>query len=79
MIVKSGKCEFCGCRIVVMTTETNSLLPAEIQEGVTIEKEEIFNPKKHKSHLKNCEKQRLNWERKKNTIWKQVEGLSMLD
>jgi len=79
LIVKSGKCEYCGTRIVVMTTTTGSLLPVEGQEGVDIQPPYIFDSKLHKSHLLACERQRHNWERKKYKIQKQMEGLSVLD
>lgn len=61
-----------------MTTETNSLLPVEVQEGIIIDPADKFDPKKHKSHLINCEKQRLNWERKKKKLFKQREGVSSI-
>lgn len=62
-----------------MTTTTGSLLPVEGQEGVDIQPPYIFDSKLHKSHLIACEKQRLNWERKKIRIWKLVEGISVLE
>jgi len=69
MIVREGKCQYCGVKIAVMTTTTGSLLPVEYQEGV-ITPPHIFDHRIHKSHLLNCERTRMNWEKKKEKIWK---------
>ena len=64
-MLKPFRCGHCKQRLVILHTETNSVLPVEIPEGpVTIE-DELFNSSVHKSHLKNCIKLRQEWEEKK--------------
>lgn len=59
--LKIHKCGDCGTRIVIMDTETGSILPVEVFNSEPIDPDEIYDCKKHISHLKNCEKLRARW------------------
>ncbi len=66
MYLKVGRCEFCNTYLVVMDTQTGSVLPIEVEsKNVGINSDEIFDSKVHKSHLINCAKQREAWDKKK--------------
>lgn len=63
--LKVFRCFHCNTRIVVMRTSTGSVLPVEVTGEVGLLITEIFDHKKHTSHLKKCVKLRMEWERKK--------------
>lgn len=46
---------------VVMKTQTNNILPIEIKKGEKVSTDEIFDYKKRRSHLLDCEERRLDW------------------
>lgn len=53
---KSYSCKHCGKRFTILETRTGSVLPAEGKHN-----DLYFDPEKHVSHLKNCEKRREDW------------------
>ena len=48
-----------------METATHEYLPVEIGNNESIDEDEIFNYKRHKSHLLNCIPRRMDWNQKK--------------
>lgn len=59
--LKVYRCVHCMVRFVVMDTPTNQLLPVEIKDNEVIDDDEIFNSKKHTSHLLKCVPRRMDW------------------
>jgi len=53
---KTYPCRHCGKRFTILETRTGSVLPAEGKHD-----DPYFDPEKHVSHLKNCEKRREDW------------------
>ena len=51
----------CNVRFVVMDTSTGTVLPVEVKDSETFDEDEVFNGKKHKSHLLNCIPRRMDW------------------
>lgn len=63
--MKTGICEYCQCKLVIMDTSTGVVLPVERQEGQIYSDDDVFNYRVHKSHLLNCIPMRMNWNRKR--------------
>jgi len=64
-MLKPYRCGHCKKRIVILPTETNSVLPVEIPEGQITLEDEMFNSAKHTSHLLNCAGLQKEWKEKK--------------
>lgn len=65
MPMKVYRCVHCNTRFTVLATETNSLLPVEVNGSSVIVPGEKFNSKKHVSHLLNCKERRDDWKKVK--------------
>ena len=64
--LKPFRCGECNTRIVVMNTTTGSVIPVEVlKDSNPYTPQDEFNPKKHISHLMNCEALRKKWAYKK--------------
>lgn len=64
-MLKPFRCGHCKQRLVILYTETNSVLPVEIPEGEILIEDEQFNASIHKSHLLKCIPLRNEWNEKK--------------
>jgi len=70
--LKPFRCGHCNQRLVVMRTETGSVLPVEVPEDhIPYLMSEKFDSKKHTSHLKKCIKLRLEWPMKQKRFLSQ--------
>lgn len=73
-----GKCGNCWTRIVIMNTQTGSILPVEVEEGKEYTEDDVFDYRKHKSHLLKCEEMRMRWERFKANYFREQKKLMAL-
>ena len=60
-LLKIYKCQHCKTRFVAMRTFTQSLLPVEVENGQEYDDDDMFDEKRHKSHLLTCLPRRLEW------------------
>ena len=68
-VLKIFKCQHCKTRFVIMSTDTNSVLPVEVKDEIYSE-EDIFNYRIHKSHLQNCKLRTNDWQIEKRKYMK---------
>jgi len=74
--MKVYRCQHCKTRFVVMETQTHEYLPVEIGDNETIDDDEIFNWRKHKSHLLKCIPRRMDWNIKRKQF-KEMENIEI--
>ena len=73
--LKPYRCFHCNQRLVVMNTSTGSVLPVEIPEDhIPYLMSEVFDYKKHTSHLIKCIKLRMEWPMKQKQFLKRGLG-----
>ena len=71
--LKIYRCKHCYARFVIMWTQTRSILPVEVGDGDGYDDDEIFDSKKHKSHLLTCIPRRMDWAKEQKII-KRIEA-----
>lgn len=72
--LKVHKCGDCGQRIVIMDTQTGSILPVEVEDTKTFTEDDTFNYRLHKSHLLKCIPLRNRWIDFQKRFFKQQEN-----
>jgi hypothetical protein len=64
-------------RFVAMQTNTSEILPVEVAEGQEYDEDEVFNYRKHKSHLLTCIPRRMDWNKVRRKF-KDLENIDMM-
>ena len=77
-LLKVYRCRHCQSRFVVMQTPTGQLLPIEVTDQ-QFDEEEIFNWKKHKSHLLECIPRRMDWNDERKKFKDRMDAENILD
>jgi hypothetical protein len=67
MAKKVFRCGHCDKRLVILITETGSVLPVEVEKE-DYDQDETFDHNIHKSHLLNCAKLASEWNLKKKVF-----------
>lgn len=70
--LKVFACGDCGKKIVIMATNTGSVLPVEVKPGDAFTDDDIFKSDKHSSHLMNCSKLQSRWNTVKKSFVKNI-------